>query len=123
VTFTVEVDPDLTPLEGNVLCSGNAETDRLAERTIARRLAKGEIEAWCTVVVKVAWEFGGVVYEDSQSLGCVVLELTGIPGDLSPAEVVAKEHDMYAEALDRLNHRLWDHIVTAQALAHHLESK
>ena len=58
----INVRQDDTPLEGNVLASGDENIDHEAEREVARRLEAGDIWAWASVEVVVYWR--GLVGRD-----------------------------------------------------------
>lgn len=51
VEFTLEVQQDDIPLEGNVLACGDAEEDKRAEEEVRERLDNGDVWAWALVTV------------------------------------------------------------------------
>ena len=99
VTFEVTIEAEDQPVRGN-FASGDDELDRADEDAIIARLDRGDVEAWCGVVVKATWEFDGQTYEGVDSIwGCSL-------DDDYTAEAVAESHGMRDEALDRLNTEL-----------------
>ena len=66
VEFEIIVHPEHTPLKGNVLVSGDDQTDTEAEEEIARQLENGNEWAWCTIEVKAKYKS----LEASDYLGC-----------------------------------------------------
>lgn len=52
IQFTWEIQPDDTPIEDNVLASGNDAADRGAEQEIRRRVMCGKTHAWCAIFVR-----------------------------------------------------------------------
>lgn len=82
----------------------NEFDDPLAVAIIADRLARGEVEAWCTVKVTAQWG----TFTASDYLGGCSLDSN------YTAAVAANEHGMQEEALSRLNQALQD-VATALA--------
>lgn len=101
VDFERSTEPDDTPIEGNVLASGDAKLDQEAEREVLERLQNDDHSAWCGVVVRARWtSAAGVTYEGRASLwGCILTDR------YSDADV-ARDHDLEGEALADLNARL-----------------
>lgn len=57
VDFTLEATfEDDVPVEGNALASGDDDADRECEREILERLERGDVWAWCCVVVRACWK-------------------------------------------------------------------
>lgn len=66
-SFTVEVQPEDTPIRGNLVVTGDDELDRKEEDTV---LAESEWNPWAWCVVKLTGTWHGV--SDSFYLGGVV---------------------------------------------------
>lgn len=100
VTFEVTIEAEDQPVRGN-FASGDEEQDRADEQAIIDRLDRGDVEAWCGVIVTATWEApDGNEYTGRASIwGCSL-------DDSYTREVVADEHGMYEEALDDLNQRI-----------------
>jgi hypothetical protein len=98
VTFEVTIEAEEMPVRRGHFASGDAEQDKADEDAIIRRLDRGEVEAWCGVVVTATWEApDGTEYMGRDSLwGCSL-------DDSYTAEVVAEHHGMREQALDDLN--------------------
>lgn len=62
----IVVHPEDTPIEGNVLASGDEDEDRRAEQYVLDQLKNGNELAWCTIEVKASFE--GINCSDY--LGC-----------------------------------------------------
>jgi hypothetical protein len=52
VTYTLRIEPEYIPLEGNVLASGNDAEDKAAENDVRTQLRAGNEWAWCCVTVE-----------------------------------------------------------------------
>lgn len=66
VTYEIEAVPEIAPIEGNVMVSGDDEADRECEAAVAAQLEGGNQWAWCTVRVSaVLGPFRG-----TDCLGC-----------------------------------------------------
>lgn len=93
VEFTVSVEAEDTPVRGNVCATDEPELDKAEEDRILDRLDRGEVEAWCGVVVVAEWRG----FKGHASLwGCSL-------DDSYTAATVAEEHGLREEALDDLN--------------------
>jgi len=55
VVFTLKVEPEDLPPEGNVLVSGDDEQDAEAVKDVTDRLNAGNIWAWCQVTILANW--------------------------------------------------------------------
>lgn len=66
VSFKVGCLPEDARVRGNAVSSGNAEYDREVEDGIMEDLDRGNVWAWCTVVVSANWNG----YEGKAYLGC-----------------------------------------------------
>lgn len=55
ITFSLSMEQDDTPLEGNVSVTDEPEKDAKLERDIAKRLDQGDDWAWCVVTVTAAF--------------------------------------------------------------------
>lgn len=97
VTFEVTIEAEDMPVRGN-FASGDDELDKADEDAIIERLDRGDIEAWCCIVVTATWEApDGNEYTGRDTLGGCSLD------DTYTAEVAAEEHGMREQALDDLN--------------------
>ena len=70
VKYTLLIDAEDIPVEGNVLSSGDDAADYAAECEIERRLAMGDTWAWCVVSCEASYKgltgvdyLGGCSYE------------------------------------------------------------
>ena len=69
VRYEVECLPEDICVEGNAMCSGDADYDRSCEEKIFSELKDGNDWAWCTV--KVTAKYAGIKYAEGTSyLGC-----------------------------------------------------
>jgi hypothetical protein len=68
IVYSIECLPETTPLEGNVLASGNDAEDKAAEDGVRQQLEAGNEWAWCTV--KVTAEIPGTEFKGVDYLGC-----------------------------------------------------
>lgn len=111
VTFEVTIEAEDTPVRGNLIASDDPDADRLDEEDVLHRLNRGEVEAWCCVVVTATWQApDGAEYTGRDTLGgCSLTEHY-------TAEIAAKEHGMREQALDDLNQRLASKVVKAKQL-------
>ena len=69
VAFTFEIEPDTTPIEGNVLASGDASEDRAQEAWVREQLEAGNVAAWAVATVKATVGFEGETFEGFASVG------------------------------------------------------
>jgi len=106
VIFRVSAEEEDIPIEGNAIASGDDEQDRRDSDEIRRRLAAGDVTAWCVVHVQAEWS--GV--RASANLGGVSLA----PDDL--VATFASENGLYDEALQALNARLDEYEAKLEAL-------
>lgn len=115
VTFEVLVEAEDMPVRGH-FASGDDELDRADEQAIIDRLDRGEVEAWCGVVVEATWEApDGTTYTGRDSIwGCSL-------DDTYTREVVAEEYGMRENALDDLNQRIACRVQAAKRLESALE--
>lgn len=93
VRFETKIYTEDTPLEGNVLASGDDAEDKKAEEDVRQQLQRGNMYAWCYVVVSATWSgFCG-----QASLGCCSYR--------SEEEVhqAVEDHGLKDEALHCLN--------------------
>jgi hypothetical protein len=51
ITYSIIVEEEFLPVEGNAINSGDSDLDKLIEDKIKERLKKGDIWAWCVVSV------------------------------------------------------------------------
>ena len=66
ILWTIETEPEDTPVRGNAMASGDPEFDREVEDSIINQLRRGNEWAWCTV--KVTGFYLGL--SASEYLGC-----------------------------------------------------
>lgn len=71
ITFTLKIEPDLIPVRGNAMASGDDAADRACEDEIIARLNRGDVWAWCVVTVSAHLDdftgiaiLGGCSYQD-----------------------------------------------------------
>lgn len=55
IRYDLKVEPEDLSLEGNVMASGDEETDRQAVAEVQRQLDAGNEWAWCCVIVTASW--------------------------------------------------------------------
>lgn len=67
-TVRLEVFQDDVDVRGNALASGDDAVDRECEDEILERLSRGDVWAWCTVVIECTCDKCGATGRDS--LGC-----------------------------------------------------
>ena len=66
VTVRVHAEPDLIPVEGNAVVSGDEAYDREIEQSIQSRLQQDDVWAWAMVTVTISWG----PFSASKHLGC-----------------------------------------------------
>ncbi len=92
VEFSFSIETEDAAIEGNAMASGDDAIDEETNDWVRREIARGNLAAWCYVVVKVEWNG----YRAFDSLGCCSYR--------SEKELWADLRDtMKQEALDRLN--------------------
>lgn len=110
VEFTVEVEPEDIPVRGNAMCSGDDEADRALEDQIIAALDRGQVEAWCCIVVKATWKRDNTFQGVDTLGGCCFLEpivVEGGPWSIKrQIEEHVKAHCMRENALDDLNREI-----------------
>ncbi len=126
VEYRVEVEAEHTPVRGNAQASGDDADDKAVEDAILAALERGQVEAWCCLVVSAHYtDEQGNEYTGLDSLGCCSFE----PGrsDRRLQDAIGEHvesHGMKQEALDRLLKEIEnaEHNCEpqAQALAQHL---
>jgi hypothetical protein len=95
VTFSIELEPEHMPFEGQF-------SDRRDVDFIRKRLAAEHQEAWCCLTVKASWNG----FEGTDHLGGVSLDCGQHPSGVKvarAAEKMARDSDMHDEALEDLN--------------------
>ena len=107
VTFTLDVTQDDIDFRGNAMASGDDAADRELEDEIAAALDRGDIEAWCRIVVKAHYQG----FEGFDSLGgCCFLGPIEVDGETWSVKRQINEHveahGMREQALDDLNERV-----------------
>lgn len=55
VDIIIETHPEWIPIRGNAILSDDPNYDRQVEDELIQRLSKGDIWAWCSVIVKAYW--------------------------------------------------------------------
>lgn len=94
VTFTIEMEPEFMPFEGQF-------DDRRDVAFIRKRLAAEQQEAWCMLTVKASWNG----FDGFDHLGGVSLDCGQHPSGVKVAKAVekfARESDMHSQALEDL---------------------
>ncbi len=117
VTFEVTIEAEDTPVRGNFMATDEPDLDKAEEGALLARLERGEVEAWCGVIVTATWEHDGLTYEGRDSLwGCSL-------NDSYTAAVVAEHHGMQEQALDDLNRTLEAAVTKGSKLARTLRAR
>lgn len=100
VTFTLEIEPEDIPVEGNAMASGDDSADRECEAEILERLDRGDLWAWCYVRVTATWgEFSG-----SDGLGeCSYRSEADFKRGGYWEDMRAEAYDRLCEAIERAN--------------------
>jgi hypothetical protein len=111
VTFELDVDPDESD-PADSLASGPADDDPTLVPGILARLEAGDHTAWCGVGVTATWISGtGERIRAGDSVwGCSL-------DDEYTAEVCAREHGLYENAVAQLNEDIADAVERAERLA------
>lgn len=68
IFFSVDIDGESTRPEDH-FCSGEPEADAALCEQILRRLDRGDVWAWCCVIVRATVEIDGETFSGSDSLG------------------------------------------------------
>lgn len=92
VKYEITIKPCDIPLEGNVMASGDDDVDRAAEQSVRESLERGDVHAWCDVLVTA--RLGP--FKGWESLGAVSV------WDESDLDEIIESHGMKAEALEHL---------------------
>lgn len=107
VIFALECLPEDTPIEGNVIATGNDAADHAAEQETRAELNAGNGWAWCCAKVTCSWKsFSAVEY-----LGCCSYDSE------NAFRTDPYFEQMCAEALDALNAQLREIAENLSALA------
>lgn len=110
VTFTVEIEAEDLEVRGHFM-SGDpeyAEQDRALEDRIIAAANRGDVEAWCCIVVKATWETDGDTFVGTDHLGaCSFLEPIEVNGETwsvqRQIDDTVESHGMREQALEDLN--------------------
>lgn len=94
VTFKLTIEEDDIPVRGNAMASGDDEADREDEDAIIARLDRGDLWAWCCVVVTATW---------GRWAGTDTLGACSYDGETDFRVSSGHYEDMCHEALARLN--------------------
>lgn len=106
VTFTLEIEPEEIPFEGNAIASGDDSVDEETNQWIRDQLNAGNDWAWCCVKVTAEWNgYTGVDYLG----GCSYRSEKDFMSDGYYA-------DMKSEALDRLYEEIQRHVTALRPL-------
>lgn len=119
VTFTWKIEPDDTPLEGNVQATEDPEADKAAEREIAHRLRHDDYAAWCGVVVEVRWVSDHLPiltrdFKAGDSVWGVTFTNGWGPELIAEVEEFIESHGMKELALENLNKDISDYVKKAK---------
>ena len=68
--ISIRAEPEIVPIEGNAMASGDDAFDAQVESGIRERLNQGDIWAWAAVEVKATWK----VFRGTACLGCCSYE-------------------------------------------------
>lgn len=116
VTFTVSLEPEETDLRGNAMVSGDEAEDKAFDDALIDRLDRGDTAAWCCLKVTACWD-GPEEFEASTYLGgCSFAPWMNGSDTSKAAEQMAKDHEMYDDALRELNIKVSDHIHRAESI-------
>jgi hypothetical protein len=107
VTYSLAVEVDGTPLEGNVLACGDEAEDLAAEHEVARRLMAGDVWAWACVTVEA--HYPGLPF-----VGRSILGGCNYAGESDFTQEGGYYTDMKAEALSDLQEQA-ERVVAALA--------
>lgn len=103
VTFSIRVEEDHIPIEGNAMVSGDPAVDAETNAWVLTELAHGNVWAWASVLVTATWEG----HEGFASLGAVSWEEKGMKiwhNVMAPLDFLETYGaDLESEALDSLN--------------------
>jgi hypothetical protein len=55
VTFKLTIEDEDIPVRGSAMASGDDKADHACENAIITRLERGDLWAWCCVVVTATW--------------------------------------------------------------------
>lgn len=104
IRYSVTLEPEDIPIEGNAMASGDSEVDRETETWIRNQLDRGNIAAWCVAIVRAWIEIDGVRFEGSASLGCCSYESEAE----CEAAMISDDYGLTVDALEHLEETLVD---------------
>jgi hypothetical protein len=112
VEFEVTIEPEDIPVRGNASGWGEPEDTEYANEII-KRLDRGDLEAWCVVIVKATWS-GYVGYD---SLGACSFVHSGALLQ-NEIDATAHDHEMKDRALDDLNEVIAHDVARVKEIEH-----
>lgn len=89
IKYTVNIEPEDSPVRGNYMCTDDPEQDRKDEDEIIARLRDEDISAWCTISVTASLND----FKYTAVLGCCSLHAD------DNIEEFAKDNGLYEEAI------------------------
>lgn len=115
VTFRLVIEPEMEPVRGNAVASGDEALDREIEDGLIARLNSGDDWAWFTATVEASWRSpDGKCYTGEAYLGCCSYrDEDDFRGD-------AYFSDMQKEALDALNSAIENAVLDADRVRAYL---
>lgn len=119
VTFEVTIEADDASekqIRGS-FATDEPDLDKQQADEILERLNRGDVEAYCGVIVTATWAHDGVEYTGQDSIWGNTLS------DEWTAETVAQEHGMRDNALDDLNRKLEAAVTRGSKLARTLRAR
>lgn len=69
VIYTIKIDPEDIPIEGNVQASGDDEADKKQEAWVREQLTSGNQAAWCCVEVTATVTVDGETFTGTDCIG------------------------------------------------------
>lgn len=70
IEYDLKIEDEDIPVRGNAMASGDDAADKAAEDEILERLERGDVIAWCCIVVKARIVGARHAYEGVATLGC-----------------------------------------------------
>jgi len=105
ITYSFRIAPDDMPVRGNAMASGDGAFDREVEDEIIARLNRGEVEAWCVVIVTATIKVDGQTFKGEAALGgCSYASEVEIKAEFFEAD----SHGLKNEAVTHLEEVLVD---------------
>jgi hypothetical protein len=101
ITYTLTIEAEEVPIEGNAMASGDDAEDKKAEEWIRAELKRGNLAVWCCLKVEATIQIGEDTFSGADYLGCCSCR------DEAEAQSLAFEYyDMKAQARESLIRKL-----------------